>query len=105
MIGTVNKVLGDIKEQFPGYKGGGYELCGFVWWHGWNDFCDDKATAAYEKNLINLIHDVRKDLKAPRLPVVIGEFTGPWLTDVPEKALAIRKAQAAVAAKPEFKAP
>ena len=103
MIGTVNKVLGDIKEQFPGYKGGGYELCGFVWWHGWNDFCDDKATAAYEQNLINLIHDVRKDLKAPRLPVVIGEFTGPWLTDVPEKALAIRKAQAAVAAKPEFK--
>jgi hypothetical protein len=35
--------------------------------------------------------------------VVIGEFTGPWLTDVPEKALMIRKAQAAVAAKPEFK--
>jgi hypothetical protein len=103
MIGTVNKVLGDIKAQFPGYAGGGYELCGFVWWHGWNDFCDAKATAAYETNLTNLIKDVRNDLKVPQLPVVIGEFAGPWLKDIPEAALAIRKAQAAVAALPEFK--
>jgi hypothetical protein len=103
MIGTINKVLGDIKVQFPGYTGDGYELSGFVWWHGWNDFCDAKATAAYEQNLTNLIKDVRSELKAPRLPVVIGEFAGPWLTDIPEAALTVRKAQADVAAKPEFK--
>ena len=103
MLATVSKVLGDIKAQFPGYKGDGYELSGFVWWHGWNDFCDAKATAAYEKNLINLIKDVRADLKAPQLPVIIGEFAGPWLKDIPPEALTIRKAQADVAAKPEFK--
>ncbi len=103
MMGTINKVLGDIKAQFPGYAGGGYELSGFVWWHGWNDFCDAKATAAYENNLTNLIKDVRSDLKAPQLPVVIGEFAGPWLKDIPEAALTVRKAQADVAAKPEFK--
>jgi len=72
MIGTVTKVLGDLKAQFPGYAGGGYELCGFVWWHGWNDFCDAKATAAYEKNPANLIRDVRGDLKVPQLPEVIA---------------------------------
>ena len=104
MIGTVNKVLGDLKAQFPGYAGQGYELAGFVWWHGWNDFCSpDKGTPEYEANLTNLINDVRRDLKVPKLPVVIGEFTGPWGADCKEAAaLTIRKAQKTVAEKPEF---
>ena len=106
MIGTVNKVLGDLKSQFPEYKGAGYEIVGFVWWHGWNDFCSpDKGTPEYEKNLANLINDVRKDLKVPKLPVVIGEFTGPWGADCKEAAaVTIRNAQKAVAQKPEFSA-
>jgi len=104
MIGTVKKVLGDLKGMFPGYAGGGYEICGFVWWHGWNDFCSpDKGAPEYEKNLANLINDVRSDLKVPKLPVVIGEFTGPWGADCNEPAaVMIRKAQKAVADKPEF---
>jgi hypothetical protein len=56
--------------------------------------------------LVNLIHDVRKDLESPKLPVVIAEFTGPWLPDakdLPPAATAIRQAQAKVAAMPEFK--
>ena len=105
MLGTVNRVLGNLKQEFPAYDGGGYELAGFVWWHGWNDFCDPtNAVPEYEQNLANLIRDVRRDLKAPKLPVVIGEFTGPWGADCTEPAaLAIRRAQAAVAAKPEFR--
>ena len=43
------------------------------------------------------------DLKAPKLPVVIGEFTGPWGADCKEPAaLAVRKAQKDAAAMPEF---
>ncbi|MBI5834313.1 MAG: hypothetical protein HZB16_18615 [Armatimonadetes bacterium] len=105
MIDTVNRVLGNLKAEFPPYDGGGYELSGFVWWHGWNDFCDPKnAVPEYEQNLANLIRDVRRDLKAPRLPVVIGEFTGPWGADCREPAaLAVRRAQSSVAAKPEFR--
>ena len=104
MIGTVKKVLGDLKGQFPSYAGQGYELAGFVWWHGWNDFCSpDKGTPAYEENLTNLINDVRRELNVPKLPVVIGEFTGPWGADCKEAAaLTIRKAQQTVAEKPEF---
>ena len=45
MVATVNMVLGDLKKQFPGYDGGGCELAGFVWWHGWNDFCSPKVGA------------------------------------------------------------
>ena len=42
--------------------------------------CDGaKATPAYEQNLVNLIHSVRKEFNAPKLPFVIAEFSGPWL--------------------------
>ena len=105
MLADVREALSDLKKSFPDYDGGGYELAGFVWWHGWNDFCGGKAAVEeYEKNLVNLIKDVRADLKAPNLPVVIGELTGPWGADCKDPAaLAIRKAQADAAASSEFK--
>ena len=54
-------------------------------------------------NLTHLIHDVRRDLKAPKLPVVIGECTGPWGGDCGDPAaLMIRKTQKQVAKKAEF---
>jgi hypothetical protein len=106
MIAQIREALANLKTDFPGYDGKGYELAGFVWWHGWNDFCDAKLVPEYESNLVNLIHDVRKDLKSPKLPVVIGELTGPWRTDgetLPAAAASIRRAQEAVSTKPEFK--
>ncbi len=106
MIEQTRDALTKIKADFPAYDGGGVELAGFGWWHGWNDFCDAKAVTEYEQNLTNLIHDVRKDLRVAKLPVVIAEFTGPWLKDakdLPPAAVVIRKAQETVAAKPEFK--
>jgi hypothetical protein len=106
MLAQVKEALANLKTDFPAYAGGGFELAGFVWWHGWNDFCDAKAVPEYEQNLVNLINDVRKDLKVPKLPVVIGDLTGPWLKDAkdfPAAALAIRTAQKTAAAKPEFK--
>lgn len=106
MIAQVREALANLKKDFPAYDGQGYELAGFVWWHGWNDFCDRKAVPAYEENLVNLINDVRKDLQTPKLPVVVGEMTGPWLKggkDLPAAAAAIRNAQKAAAQRPEFK--
>jgi hypothetical protein len=103
MLADVREALADPKKFFPGYAGGGYELAGFVWYHGWNDGCDPKnAVPEYEQNLVNLIKDLRKDLNAPNLPVVIGELTGPWVKAEGQWA-AIRKAQADAAAHPEFK--
>ena len=102
MIEQVRHALANIAKEFPSYKGEGVELAGFVWYQGWNDGVDPKkAIPEYENNLANLIRDVRKDLKSPRLPVVVGELTGPWV-----KALGawdtLRKAQASGAALPEF---
>lgn len=100
MIDDVRRALADVPRLVPGADRG--ELAGFVWWHGWNDGCDAAVAApAYEANLACLIRDVRHDLDAAALPVVIGELTGPW-TDAPAAWDEVRRAQAAVAARPEF---
>lgn len=102
LLETVRRVLAGLKEEFPGYDGGGHELAGLIWWHGWNDGCDPQnAVPEYEENLVHLIHDLRKDLEVPKLPVVIGELTGPWV-EVGGEWGALRRAQAAAAARPEL---
>ena len=103
MLYEIHQALSNLKTDFPAYDGRGYELAGFVWYQGWNDGCDPKhAVPEYEENLVHLIKDVRKDLNAPALPVVIGELTGPWVKASAEWGM-LRKAQAAAANRPEFK--
>ncbi len=74
MIEEVNGTLADIKKVFPEYDGRGYELAGLVWFQGWNDMINADATAEYATNFAHFIRDVRKDLKAPKLPIVIGQM-------------------------------
>jgi hypothetical protein len=102
MIAHAREALANLETEFPASKGQGCELAGFVWYQGWNDGVNGKtAVPEYEQNLVNLIHDVRREFKSPKLPVVIGELTGPWVRA--EGAWdALRKAQAAAAARPEF---
>ncbi len=103
MIAEIREALAQLKTDFPSYADQGYEIAGFVWYQGWNDGCMPKTAAVpeYEQNLVNLIHDVRRELKVPKLPVVIGELTGPWVTAPPEWTK-LRQAQAAAAQRPEF---
>ena len=97
MIAQVREGLESLEEN-----GAEYELAGFVWYHGWNDGCDpENAVPEYEANLVNLIRDLRSDLAAPGLPVVIGELTGPWV-EAPREWDRLRKAQAAAAAREEW---
>jgi hypothetical protein len=101
MIDEVREALANLTIDFPATDGR-YELAGLVWYQGWNDGVDPKrAIPEYEQNLANLINDVRRDLKTPRLPVVIGELTGPWVV-APAEWDNLRKAQARVAERPEF---
>lgn len=53
---------------------------------------------------LNRSDDVRKDLKTPKLPCVIGELTGVWV-EAPPEFEAIRKSEETVAARKEFKGP
>ena len=101
MIAHVNDVLANLKQHFPEYDPQrGYELAGFVFFQGWNDMVDGSQRAEkyarYTTRLAQLINDMRKDLKAEHLPVVIGELGANG------KRGDFQAAQAAVAKRPEF---
>jgi alpha-galactosidase len=93
MVEGVRKTLSQIDKIVPDYKGQGYEIAGFAWWQGHKD--GGTAKAEYEKHLVNLIHDVRKEFKAPKMPVVVATvgFGGHNMED---KYLEILRAQMAV---------
>ena len=103
-IQGVRETLAKIDQLVPGYKGQGYEIAGFAWWQGHKDSFSEKDIAEYEKNLVNLINDLRKDLNAPKMPVVIaGVGFGGY--NMAEKFRGIMAAQLAVgdpAKHPEF---
>jgi len=115
MLEHVKKVLADPKRVCPAYDPAqGYELAGFIWLQGWNDMVnrdvypmppqDSKANrfAKYSELLATMIRDVRKDLKAPQLPFVIGVM-GVGGAKPGDQGIAFREAMAAPAAMPEFK--
>lgn len=100
-LALTKTALANVKELVPG-SDGQYEIVGFGWHQGWNDRINDQFNAEYEENMSHFIHDIRKDLSVPALPFVIAEtgMTGPDETH--PRALSLMKAQAAVAARPEF---
>lgn len=66
MLDFVAESLGMIEKQ--GAKG---DIRGFIWMQGESDA--GSAAAEYEKRLGGLVQRVRRDLKSPDLPFVIGE--------------------------------
>ena len=75
MVAGVLDTLKDLKTFVPEYDPtAGYQLSGLVWFQGWNDMLDAHKVFEYGPNLANLIRDVRLDLEAPGLPVVVGEL-------------------------------
>lgn len=103
MLATVYDVLENIQKYVPDYKGEGYEIAGFGWHQGWNDRVNQSAVDVYEKNMAHFIRDVRRDLGAPKLPFVIATTgMGGWKEEHP-RAVALMKAQLAIANYPEFK--
>jgi alpha-galactosidase len=74
MIAEVTTTLADVKKVFPDIAADGYDLAGLAWFQGWNDMIDANATAEYTSNLAHFIRDVRKDLKSPKLPIVVAQM-------------------------------
>lgn len=116
MVGHVRKTLKDIGRVYPGYdEKAGYEIAGFVWFQGFNDMVnrdaypippkDSKANrfAKYSVWMADFIRDVRKDLKAPKMPFIIGVMGVGGMKEAKEHNLQFREAMAAPAALPEFK--
>ena len=84
MVEGVRDTLAKIDKVVPGYAGQGYEIAGFGWFQGHKDSGSTKED--YEKNLVNLINDLRRELHAPGMKVVVATVgfhgyrlsQGPW---------------------------
>jgi alpha-galactosidase len=103
MIQEETSALANLKTLFPQYDGQGYELDGFVWFQGWNDMIDKTATNEYASNMERFIRDVRKDLKSPELPFVIGQMGVGGVDTADANVKRFKAAQAAVMDVPDFK--
>lgn len=115
MISHVKHVLSDLERVCPDYDDkAGFELCGFVWFQGWNDMVDRGTYPTrdqpggyqqYTHCMVHFIRDVRKDLNAPHLPFVIGVMgVGGPIKDEKKRAVHknFRAAMAAPAGMEEF---
>ena len=103
MVEDVHTCLAHLDTDFPQFKGLEYQLCGLVWFQGWNDMCSGKKEAwkEYPSNFVHLVQDLRTDLKVPNLPVVVGELGCGGETDAGQ--IPFRQEQAKIATRPELK--
>lgn len=101
MLAEVRDVETNLGTLFPALKGKPTELAGFVWFQGWNDQYGSEGE--YESNLKHLIRDVRKDLNAPHLPVVIAAMGQNGSKPATGAMLTVQNAQLAMNDVPEFK--
>jgi alpha-galactosidase len=101
MLSEVRTTLANVDTLFPRLKGKQPELAGLVWFQGWNDQYGGQDE--YESNLQHFIHDIRKDLAAPKLPVVIAVMGQNGSKPATGAMLTVQKAQLAMNDVPEFK--
>ena len=108
MVNEVRECLAHLDTDFPQLKGLKTELCGFVWFQGWNDMCqpgDDIRRQVYDEycpNFVHLVQDLRAEFKVPNLPVVVGEL-GVGGDQADKNMLDFRAGQAQIASCPELK--
>jgi len=74
LVSGVRDVLANLKRTCPQYADHQPELAGLIWFQGEKDATEARSEV-YETHLANLIRDLRKDLKAPKLPVVVTAIT------------------------------
>jgi len=67
-IARAKKVLSELDKYYPGANS--YEIAGFFWWQGDRDSRSEALASRYEKNLVQLIKQLRKDFDAPNAKFV-----------------------------------
>jgi Carbohydrate esterase, sialic acid-specific acetylesterase len=95
MLNNIHKVGNSLHEvvEDSGYKYSQIKLGGIVWWHGYTDFKTNRMREEYGKNLVKFIKDIRKELKQPNLPVIVGELGGKGSRTKDMKELEFRQMQ------------
>jgi alpha-galactosidase len=108
MVAETRDCLDNMGKYFPPLKGKAYEIVGFVWFQGWNEMFASKGIP-FEQIMVDypvlyatMIQDLEKEFGLDRLPSVVGEI-GIDGDSARGKILDVRKAQAAIADRPELK--
>ncbi len=80
-VARAKKVLEEPDKYYPGATN--YEIAGFFWWQGDRDSRSAALSGRYEKNLVHLIKQLRKDFDAPAAKFVCASLgqTGKGATD------------------------
>ena len=102
MMQEVEETFANYETLFPELKGRQLELTGFVWFQGFNDMFGDHAPNEYATNMQHFINDVRRDLKRPHLPFVIGALGQHGSGEPSGGMLQVQMAQLAMNDVPEF---
>ena len=71
-IARAKTVLAELGKYYPGAKK--YEIAGFFWWQGDRDSRSAALSGRYEKNLVHLIKQLRKDFNAPTAKFVCASL-------------------------------
>ena len=71
-ISRAKKVLAELDKYYPGAKK--YEVAGFFWWQGDRDSRSAALSGRYEKNLVHIIKQLRKDFNAPKAKFVCASL-------------------------------
>ena len=95
MINTIHKVGNSLPEILgdTAYKYTRPTFGGLIWWHGYPDFRDHRMYQEYGDNLALFIEDIRKELKQPFLPVIIGGLGGRGKSTTDKMELDFRQMQ------------
>lgn len=67
-IARAKEVLSNLGDFYPGATD--YEVAGFFWWQGDRDSRSAALSSRYEKNLVHLIKQLRKDFDSPNAKFV-----------------------------------
>lgn len=62
-VARAKKVLSELDKYYPGATD--YEVAGFFWWQGDRDSRSEALSSRYERNLVHLIKQLRKEFDCP----------------------------------------
>lgn len=87
-------------KLFPALADKEWKLAGLVWFQGWNDQYGGQDE--YASNLAHLFRDLRRDLEAPKLPIVVAAMGQNGSKPATGAMLTIQTAQLGIEKLPEF---
>ena len=101
MLSEIETTLANLGELFPKLEGKTQHIEGFVWFQGWNDQYGGQDS--YAENLVHFIHDVRRDLNSPHLPIVVAAMGQNGSKPAERAMLIVQNAQLSMNEVPDFK--